>query len=287
MAFASNRAHNWDIYLLDLLSGTLIRLTHDPGFDANPSWSPDGQWIAFESYRGGNLDIYVMSVSASGEQVRRVTTRTSTSGPASNYEPAWSPDSRALAYTTLQNGNKDVYVQLLDEPQSAINVTNSPDLDEYDPAWSPDGTRLAYVSGPRGNPSIQVTGFDWSALAADQAQTELFGAGTSPAWAPDGESLVYAVERGGRGHLVAASTAGWALFHEVYNTDGLLDSLAWANLSLSARVVARAQADAPAEEPPFYVELAQPTPRAGPPYQLVPLPNVTVPPLNVVPPVTP
>jgi len=282
VAFASNRAHNWDIYLLDLLSGTLIRLTHDPGFDANPSWSPDGRWIAFESYRGGNLDVYVMSVSGSGEQVQRVTTRMrwmstsmSTSDPAPNYEPAWSPDSRALAYTTLQNGSKDVTVQLLDEPRTVINVTNSPDLDEYDPAWSPDGTQLAYVSGPRGNPSIQVTAFDWNTLAADQAQTELFGTGTAPAWAPDGQSLVYAVERGGRSHLVAASTAGWALFHEVYSADGLLDSLAWASLPLPARVVARAQADASVAEPPFYVELAQPTPRTGPPYQLVPLPNVT------------
>lgn len=266
IAFASNRAHNWDIYLLDLVSRALIRLTHAPGFDANPSWSPDGRWIAFESYHHRNLDIYVMSTA--GGQMRRITTNR-----APDYAPAWSPDSRAIAFTSFRNGNKDVYLYLLDEGES-INVTHSPDLDEDDPAWSPDGTQLAYVSGSRGNPSVQVTTFDWDALTANQAQTELFGAGSSPAWASDGQSLVYAYERGGRSHLIAASMTGWALFHEVYSTDGLLDDLTWTSLALSPRVVARAQPAAPAQAPPFYVELVQPTPVTAPPYRLIPLPNV-------------
>jgi TolB protein len=269
IAFASNRAHNWDIYLLDLLSGQTIRLTHDADFDANPTWSPDGRWIAFESYRHGNLDIYVMSTS--GEQLQRITI-----DPAPNYEPAWSPDSRAIAYTTFKDGTKDIYVQLVDQDgeRANVNITQSPDLDEDHPAWSPDGAQLAYVSGPRGNPSIQVTTFDWETMSADEAQTELFGAGTSPSWAPDGQNLIYAYKRGEYYHIVAANTTGWGLFHEVYSIDEPLDDLVWTNLTLSARVVARAQADAPAQDPPFYVELVQPTPSAGPPYKLVQLPNV-------------
>lgn len=266
VAFASNHAHNWDIYLLDLVSGALIRLTHDPGFDANPSWSPDGRWIAFESYRRGNLDIYVMSTTE--QQLRRITT-----DRAPDYGPAWSPDSRAIAFSSFRDGNKDIYLYLLDGEGEIINVTQSPDLDEDDPAWSPDGTQLAYVSGPRGNPSIQVTTFDWDAMTANQTLTELLGAGSSPAWAPDGQSLVYAYERGGRSYLVAASMTGWALFQEVYSIDGSLDDLAWTNLALSPRVVARAQAAEPPEGPPFYVELVQPTPVSGPPYRLFPLPN--------------
>ncbi|MBE9471578.1 MAG: PD40 domain-containing protein, partial [Chloroflexi bacterium] len=265
VAFASNHARNWDIYLLDLVSGALIRLTHDPGFDANPSWSPDGRWIAFESYRRGNLDIYVMSTAE--QQLRRITT-----DRAPDYGPAWSPDSRAIAFSSFRDGNKDIYLYLLDGEGEIINVTQSPDLDEDDPAWSPDGTQLAYVSGPRGNPSIQVTTFDWDAMTANQTQTELLGVGSSPAWAPDGQSLVYAYERGERDHLVAASMTGWALFQEVYSIEGPLDDLAWTSLALSPRVVARAQAAEP-PEPPFYVELVQPTPASGPPFRLFPLPN--------------
>jgi len=267
IAFTSNRAHNWDVYLLDLVSGNWIRLTHDPDFDANPSWSPDGKYIAFESYRRGNLDIYVMNT-ITGKTEHITTDR------APDYEPAWSPNNRAIAFTSFREGNKDIYLYLVEEEET-INVTNSPDLDEDDPAWSPDGAQLAYVSGPRSNPYVQVTTFDWDALVADQAQTELFGAGVSPAWAPDGQSLVYAYERAGRSHLIAASMTGWALFHEVYSADGLLDDLAWTSLALSPRIVARAYADTPATELSLYVELAQPT-AGGPPYNLVPLPGVTI-----------
>lgn len=268
IAFASNRAHNWDIYLLDLVSGQPIRLTRDPGFDANPSWSPDGEHIAFESYRRGSLDIYVMS--ADGREVRRIT-----SNRAPDYGPVWSPDGRVIAFASLRDGNKDIYLYLVEQKES-INITNSPDIDEDDPSWSPDGTQLAYVSGPRSNRSVQVTTFDWDILAADQAQTELFGAGASPTWAPDGQTLIYTYERGGLSYITAASMKGWGLFHEVYSTDGLLDDLAWTDLALSPRVVARAQAADPGDASPFYAELVQPTPVTGPPYSLAPLPNVNI-----------
>jgi TolB protein len=271
IAFSSNRAHNWDIYLLDLLSGALIRLTHHTAFDANPSWSPDGRWIAFESYRRGNLDIYIMSTT--GEQLQRIT-----NDLMPNYEPAWSPDSRAIVYTTFRDGTKDITVHLLDgqEGEQVVNITQSPDLDEDNAMWSPDGTQLAYVSGPRGNPSIQVATFSWDTLTTDQAQTALFGAGASPAWAPDGQSLIYTYDRGGYSHIVAANMTGWGLFHEVYSTDEPLADLDWTNVALSPRVIAQAQADTPTEEPPFYVELVQPTPITGTSYSLVPLPNVKI-----------
>jgi len=273
IAFASNRANNWDIYLLDLVSGQPIRLTRDKGFDANPSWSPDGKRIAFESYRRGSLDIYVMN--DDGRQVQRIT-----HNPAPDYEPAWSPDGQAIAFTSFRDGNKDIYLYLVEEEKS-INITDSPDIDEDDPAWAPNGAQLAYVSGPRGNRSIQVTTFDWDALAADQAQTEIFGNGASPAWAPDGQTLIYTYKRGELSYITAASMKGWGLFHKVYSIEGRLDDLAWKDAALSPRIVSRAQAANPGDASPFYAELVQPTPASGPPYTLVSLPNVSITHTNV------
>jgi TolB protein len=268
IAFTSNRSNNWDIYLLDLVSGALIRLTQNPGFDGNPSWSPDGQYIAFESERRGSLDIYVMSTSG-GDQ------RLITTDRAPDYEPSWSPDSRAIAFTSFRDGSKDIYLHLV-ETRETITVTNSPDVDEDHADWSPDGTQLAYVSGPRGNPSIQITTFDWDAMEIGQAQTELFGAGASPAWAPDGQNLIYiAYDRAGRSHIIAAGMTGWAISQEVYSIDGLMDDLAWADLALSPRVIARAQDAAPADSPSLYVEMVQPPPASGPPYRLVILQDVS------------
>jgi TolB protein len=267
IAFASNRAGNWDIYLLDLVSGALIRLTHHLDFDANPSWSPDGQWIAFETYRHGNLDIYLMSTE--GEQLRAITT-----DPAPDYAPDWAPDNRAIAFTSLRDGSKDIYLRLLSDSYETRNLTQSPDVNEDSPAWSVDGGRLAYVSGPQSRTSVQVTRFDWGTLTADQTETEFFGTGAAPAWAPDGTGLGYVYQRGERSHLVVASMASWALFHEVYNTEGQLGELAWTDTPLSPRVVARAQEAAPDSEPPFYTEVTQATPATGAPYALIPLPGV-------------
>jgi TolB protein len=267
IAFASNRARNWDIYMLDLASGALIRLTRDPGFDANPSWSPDGRWIAFESYRRGNLDIYVMDTA--GEEVRRVTTD---SEP--DFAPAWSPDSQALAFTSFRDRTKDVFVTFLERKEGLMNLTQSPDLDEDEPAWAPDGTYLTYVSGPPGSSAIQMAALDPANWAIDESRSQLFGAGTSPAWSPDQESLVYVYQRGAGSHLVAASLTGWAQFHEVYSTEGLLSDIAWSGEPLSARVIAQAQAAEPPPPPSLYIELMQPTPAAPPPYQLVPIPGL-------------
>jgi len=71
LAFESHRDGNWEIYTLDLTSGTLTRLTDDLSYDGGPAWSPDGTQIAFESYRDGNLEIYALP--ATGGQPRRLT----------------------------------------------------------------------------------------------------------------------------------------------------------------------------------------------------------------------
>lgn len=273
LAFASNRNDNWDIYLLDLISGTLIRLTHDPGFDANPSWSPDGHWLAFETYREGNLDVYVMGTS--GDQLQPVTT-----DQAADFAPAWDPDSRALAFTSLRDGNKDIYLRLLGEEDNAINLTQSPDLDEDSPAWSVDG-RLVYVTGPEGQTSVQISPFDWDTLSAPQTRTEYLGRGDAPAWAPDGRSVVFAHRVGGRSHLIATSIGGWSLSNDMYSMEGLLDGMVWSDSRVSPRVVARAQEVAEAgggdvQPVSLYAEVVQPTPEEGPPWQLVPLPGVNV-----------
>lgn len=268
VAFASNRAHNWDIYLLDLVSGALIRLTHDASFDANPSWSPDGQWIAFESYRQGNLDVYVMSTA--GKQLHPITT-----DPGPDYAPAWAPDSEAVVFTSLREGNKDLYLRHLGDELEAANLTQTRDLDEDAPAWSPDSTRLAYICGPEGDASVQVAAFREASLSVSQTQSEFFGSGHGPTWAPDGQSLVYAWERDGWSHLVTTSMTGWALFHEVYGTEGFLDDLAWSDVPLSPRIIARAQDTAPDAQEDSHVEGGQPASGEGAPPELVSLPGVS------------
>jgi hypothetical protein len=97
LAFASNRDGAWDLYLLDLASGEIIRITDTPEYDSHPSWSPDGRWLAYESYTGqpdgsgGGLDLFLVDIGdgAAVQPPYQPDRKTPT-----DHSPAWSPDGR-------------------------------------------------------------------------------------------------------------------------------------------------------------------------------------------------
>ena len=68
------------------------------------SWSPDGRYIAFESKRDGNWEIYVMD--SDGSNPRRLTDH-----PAEDKYPSWSPDGRYIAFqSNRDHDNWEIYV---------------------------------------------------------------------------------------------------------------------------------------------------------------------------------
>jgi Tol biopolymer transport system component len=71
LAFTSDRDVNKDIYVMNAQDGSnQTRLTIDPAFDFDPSWSPDGTKLAFTSDRDGNTEVYVMNAQDGSNQTR-------------------------------------------------------------------------------------------------------------------------------------------------------------------------------------------------------------------------
>ena len=62
-----------DIYVQDLISNQLIRVTDHPAIDTEPSWTPDGQFIVFMSDRTGQPQIYQIALGANSYDVERLT----------------------------------------------------------------------------------------------------------------------------------------------------------------------------------------------------------------------
>ena len=110
--------------------------------------------------------------------------------PAPDFSPAWSPGGREIAFVSLRDGNKDIYVINLTDVV-VTNITNTPDIDEDYPTWSPDGRSIAYSAL---EPQATSETIFIQSLDDLNAPPELVAVGRAPTFAPDGSSLAYTVD---------------------------------------------------------------------------------------------
>src|SRR6266702_1714974 len=116
----------------------------------SPSWSPDGQSLAYVSFEGKLPTVYVQELKT-GER-RRVSARAGV-----NQAPAWSPDGKKLALTlSTRDGNLDIYTLDL-ASQALTRITDDPGIDT-EPQWSNDGRSLYFTSDRAGGPQIYRVG---------------------------------------------------------------------------------------------------------------------------------
>lgn len=134
---------SYEIFLVDKRTGHALPITTHFGNDRFPSLSPDGQQVAFVSWRDGNSEIYVMDVMTR-------TVHNLSRHPAQDSLPAWSPDGTMLAYTSYRDGNFDIY--LVDfAAGETFNLTQNPGHDSQ-PAWTVDSQHLLFISDRDGSP---------------------------------------------------------------------------------------------------------------------------------------
>src|SRR2546426_387300 len=139
--------------------------------------------LAFASTVDGNPEIYVINSNGTGS------TRLTFSDPASDAEPARSPDGTKIAFRSDRSGSPEIYVINADG-SNPVRLTDAAG-GNFHPAWSPDGTKIAFASKRNGNPEIFVMNADGSAV------TQLTSSGgnseghSHPAWYPDGRKIAF------------------------------------------------------------------------------------------------
>jgi Tol biopolymer transport system component len=126
LAFSGMRGGISDLYLMNLASGTLRKLTDDKYADLHPTWSPDGRSIAFSTDRGTGTNLETLSFSPLKLAIMDVSTSAIREIPvfrgAKHINPQFSPDGRELYFISDPDGYSDIY-RLELETGAAFRVT--------------------------------------------------------------------------------------------------------------------------------------------------------------------
>ena len=239
IVFVSTVNGHKEIFTCDFDGHAPKQVTHLKSITLSPSWSSDGQWLAYTSYVKGNPDLYIKNIkgkrgtvvgfkgvnitpdwvpgqfalaatlSFSGDQEIYLLTgkgkiiKRITSNWGIDVSPEFSPDGNKMAFVSKRGGTPQIYIKDL----KTDNVTRLTFKGNYNtsPAWSPDGDKLAYVGVHKGEIDIYVIGLDGTSAVQ---LTSKAGDNEDPSWSPDGSLITFASTRGGVSRIYVMTAAG-------------------------------------------------------------------------------
>ena len=190
IVFVSNITGRNNLWLVPAEGGWPRQLTVSDQRQSNPTWSPNGKWIAYQSDYDGDEQWDIFLVSPKTGQIVNVTkTR-----EISEENPVWSPDGRYLAYIVKPKTSSvfeiDVFDTLLRDMKHITSNTPADKLNT-DPVWSKDGRFIAYTQedakGTDSNIFVADAKTSTSTLATPHDGEKLFAANDS---SPDGKTLL-------------------------------------------------------------------------------------------------
>jgi TolB protein len=212
-----SRGYVWPLYHYDIFAANadgsdVVQLTHNEGYDAEATISPDGRTIVFTSLRDGDLDIYAMD--ADGSNVRRLTHE-----PGYDGGPFFSPDGTQIVYRAhhptdpaelaayrdlLADGlimPDRVEIFVMDADGSNKQQLTDNGAANFAPFFHPSGRQIIFSSNlhdPGGRSfSLYLLDIDSGAL---ERITHGDHFDSFPMFNRDGTKLIFASSRGTTGH---------------------------------------------------------------------------------------
>ena len=181
IAFASRRTGSSDIYAMTSDGTGTKHLTSGKQNDSHPTWSPDGNEIAFT--RDG--DIYVMG--ADGSRPHRISDI-----DAEESDPAWSPTGDRIAYVRRIPGTPIQNVWIMNPDGSDRHPLTKGNGRAFTPAWSPDGKRIVFTTNAESQHfELFAVGVDGKGL---RSVVPTANDDFEPSWSPDGSKIAFQEE---------------------------------------------------------------------------------------------
>lgn len=255
LAFASDRSGQWDLYRMDLANGEVSQLTDTPEYDAYPSWSPDGQWLVYESYvselispqgsgagtatptpdltpaappRRESLELFILPLQTDGSSQKPIRL---TTDPAADHSPAWAPAGRQIAFVSNRSGDDEIWVADLDRIDDRFcNHSNDPHAQDQAPKWSPDGSSLAWSAIADGYQDIHLE------RLVDGAITPRIGSGEQMAWSPSSEAIITSLSSPNQTYLTGYDLESAGIVLPPLELPGPVKGITWVATELSEPV---------------------------------------------------
>ncbi len=174
--YESTETGNGDIWArpANAATGAPRNLTAHGADDWDPAGSPDGLRVAFESYRSGSSNLWVINRDGSAPTAITRMERTD----AYNVHPTWSPNGEFIAFASDRDGDMQIWLVRAAGGDARKLTTEGRN---WDPAWSPDGSLIAFISDRSGNADIWIMAPDGSHQRPWRESPE---PEADPAWSP-------------------------------------------------------------------------------------------------------
>ncbi|HEY3717214.1 MAG TPA: hypothetical protein VGL39_22045 [Jatrophihabitantaceae bacterium] len=149
-----------------------------------PSFSPDGQWVVFESHNQAGTDGGTLwKVRRDGTGLVQLTRG------ADDREPNWSPRGDRIVFQSMRSGNWDVWT--IDPSGGQLRRVTTGPSEHTDPSWSPDGQRIVYSSDGGGRDLADLFVVTPGAAPAEVHAVPDTAYAGAPAWSPDGRRIAF------------------------------------------------------------------------------------------------
>jgi Tol biopolymer transport system component len=184
---------NFEIFSIGVNGSNLTQLTSNSSMDVYPSFSPDGTQIAFLSWRGSNLDIYVMDADGSNQQLLY-------DSGGHDADVHWGSGGR-MVFTrdhqiwSIKDDGTDAR-QVTDPANAGDWDTANLPIGDYDPRFNPAGTRIAFermddITQANGGYNIYV--INSSGITGEVQLTDTTYSQGFANWSSTGDEIVFMV----------------------------------------------------------------------------------------------
>ncbi len=167
-----------------------VPLTSYLGTEMQPSFSPDGNQVAFV-WKDENSQYQHVYVKLLGSE----TPLKVTSDAANDYSPVWSPDGRSIAFLRVSPKDRGIYVvpSIGGAARKIYTPVGTIEWDRGTLSWSPDGKHLAFPDGKSAKSPSSIYTLSLDNLQATKltAPPELSDGDSSPAFSNDGSKLAF------------------------------------------------------------------------------------------------